>query len=153
MKFEQGEFKPTNGKKWFITTTSLGGANITYRSSFELKFYKWCDCSPIVKFVSVEPFAIPYIGCDGKAHKYYPDALLKMINDMKILVEIKPYDKVVGNVKKNFDYYRNRLKWKACKQMCEKFDMKFLIITEKELNSDMNALFTKYMNLEKNNGK
>ena len=70
-----GTFMPKNINKY-------KGTKVPYwRSSWELKFMKYCDRAPnIIEWVS-EPFPINYyLPTDGKWHKYYPDFLIKTKN-------------------------------------------------------------------------
>lgn len=52
---KQGWYKVQNKKKY------VGDPNlVVYRSSWEMKFCKWCDYSPSVRRWSSEPMKIPY---------------------------------------------------------------------------------------------
>lgn len=121
---------------------------IQYKSKLELKFMQYCDINPNIDKFSLEPFAIQYIKpTDGKIHRYYIDFFI-IIKNVKILVEIKPYQqtqfpvkpktftgKKVLNYKKELEtYYINCAKWKAAKEFVEQKGFKFIILTDKELN-------------------
>ena len=51
-----GKFKPKN-----ITKYKGDYTKITYRSGWELRCFKWCDDSPMVKYWSSEEVVIPYM--------------------------------------------------------------------------------------------
>ena len=65
----KGKFIPTNYSKYLGDVT-----NIIYRSSYELKFMKWCDMNnSVIGWVS-EEVAIPYRNpIDNKIHRYMVD--------------------------------------------------------------------------------
>ena len=124
------------------------GIFIEYKSSLELKFIKYCEMnSNVVKF-SLEPFAIKYIKpTDGNFHRYYIDFYVEFKNGCKFLVEIKPYSQTKKPVLRKSNckaamryqnelitYYINQSKWKAAKEFALKRNLRFVVITEKELN-------------------
>ena len=68
---------------------------IVYRSSWELKFMKWCDFNKNVLEWGSETTIIPYRSpVDSKIHRYFVDFYIKVKSkDGKVgkyLVEIKP---------------------------------------------------------------
>ena len=67
-----GTYIPNNPNKY------KGTKKIIWRSSWELKFMKYCDREPnIIEWIS-EPFPISYyLPTDKKWHRYYPDFLVK----------------------------------------------------------------------------
>jgi hypothetical protein len=140
-RFKQGIYKPANDKY-------KGKSLPTYRSSWELKFFRWCDMNNSVMEWNSENVVIPYrIGNTGKARRYIVDNTVVMKQRGKLqkyLVEIKPYaqtqpPKPHGNKKKStvlyeqYTYAKNISKWSAAKQWCKKYGYEFLIITEREL--------------------
>ena len=139
-KYKQGIFKPTNQDKFI-------GSVATYRSGLELKFMRFCDNNSNVLKWGSENVIIPYVyPLDGKVHRYYVDnfVVIKEGNVIKkYLVEIKPsrqtkppttkYKKREHMLYENVTYIKNTAKWKAAKEFCEKHDLEFLILTEKEL--------------------
>lgn len=143
MKYESGIFKPKNASKWLLSAASLDDSHqLVYRSSYEKKFYQFLDDSDYVKYISVEPFSIPYISIDNKQHRYYPDCLIRTNDNKTIMVEIKPMGKVKLKAKsvsdemlKEFDI--NQRKWHAARMMCKEKLWRFCIITENELNSNL----------------
>lgn len=126
---------------------------VEYKSRLEYRAFRYADCNPKIIQWSVEPFPIKYIKpTDGKSHRYYIDLVVKFSNDQVFLIEVKPHsqtkmprkpkglDKGSANMKsinryKNdlMTYAINEAKWKAAKQLCEKNNFKFIILTEKEL--------------------
>ena len=141
-KFKQGHYKPTNQKKY------TGRGTPRYLSSWELKFFRWCDFNNNVVEWSSESVVIPYVNpIDGKTHRYMVDnRVVIMENNTRVryLIEIKPKKQTVkptahGNKKKStllyesVEYVRNISKWKAAKQWCKKHGYKFQILTEDHL--------------------
>ena len=139
-RYKQGIYKPLN-KKY------RGKQLPKYRSSWELKFFRWCDLNSNVVEWSSENVTIPYRIGDGKPRRYIVDNTVSLRQGNKIkkyLVEIKPYaqtqpPKPHGNKKKStiiyeqYTYAKNKSKWLAAKQWCKKHGYEFLILTEREL--------------------
>ena len=122
--------------------------DVTYRSSWELKFMKWCDTNPSVLEWGSETIIIPYISpVDNRVHRYFVDFYIKVqdrngkIN--RYLVEIKPAKftkppeiparKTRRFVQEVFQYGTNQAKWKAADEYCIERSMKFLVLTEVDL--------------------
>lgn len=152
---KKGWYKMVNPNKFIIPADNhmksfneSAGA-IEYKSSLELKAFKYADFNKhIVKF-SVEPFPIQYIKpSDGKYHRYYPDMFLQFSQGNKFLVEIKPKSQTKPPVPpkkksekalKNYyeammTYQVNQAKWEAAKRYCKKNGMSFVILTETQLS-------------------
>ena len=89
-QFKQGYYTIENPQKYIGDIHS-----IIYRSSWELKFCKYCDSNPnILKWTS-EPVCIEFWNpIDKKTHKYHPDYYIKVKkNDGSTedwILEIKP---------------------------------------------------------------
>jgi len=141
-KYKQGVYKPTADGKY------KGVKNPRYLSSWELKFFRWCDDNPRVVEWSSESVIIPYINpIDRKAHRYMVDNRVVIREGdslVKYLIEIKPSKQTRrptthGNKKQstvlyeNIEYVRNQAKWAAAQKWCDKHGYKFQIITEKHL--------------------
>ena len=121
--------------------------NIFYRSSWELKYFKWCDYTDIVLQWSSEEHVIPYRSpIDGKMHRYFPDVYLKIKTNKGIeewIVEIKPSaqtkqpkpktKKSRAFMRESLEYIKNIAKWQAADVYCNDNNMEFKIFTEKEL--------------------
>jgi hypothetical protein len=142
-KTYKGRFRVANAAKYKGDIT-----NIVYRSLWELKFMKWCDSSVSVVEWGSETVIIPYISpIDNKVHRYFVDFYIKVrtkANSIeKYLIEIKPekFTKPPEIPKKRtkrfidevFQYGVNDAKWKAAFEFCKDRNMKFVILTEKDL--------------------
>ena len=142
-KTYKGKFRPKNPGKYRGDV-----ANIVYRSLWELRFMKWCDINPSVQEWGSEIVIVPYVSpIDRKVHRYFVDFYMKVKNKtgepQKYLLEIKPerFTKPPEIPKKKtkrfidevFQYGVNEAKWKAAFEFCEDRNMKFMILTEKDL--------------------
>lgn len=135
--FRQGFYVPKNPEKYrhsiFSLTENEGLKNrIKYRSSWELKFFVWCDTNENVKWWSSEPFGIDYFNpISEKKAKYYPDVFLEYY-DQKYLIEIKP-QKEIYNPKNAYDMMAkivNEAKFEAAKKYCDSNDIRFALLTD-----------------------
>lgn len=142
-KTYKGRFRPTNPRKYKGDIT-----NIVYRSLWELRFMKWCDTNPSVEEWGSEIVVVPYISpVDRKIHRYFVDFYIKIRDKngmiLKYLVEIKPEKftkppeipkkKTKAFIDEVFQYGVNDAKWKAAFEYCQDRNMKFIILTEKDL--------------------
>jgi len=122
--------------------------NVVYRSLWELKFMKWCDTNPNVSEWGSETVIVPYVSpLDKKVHRYFVDFYIKVKSRdgkvQKYLIEIKPerftkppaipQKKTKRFVDEVFQYGVNDAKWKAAFEFCNDRNMKFMILTEKDL--------------------
>lgn len=136
----RGKYLPKNREKYNGNVD-----NIIYRSSWEHEFFKFLDNNPNVLRWASEEIAIPYIKpTDGRVHKYYPDFWVQYKNKsgeiITEIVELKPkaqtvQPKTVGKSKKQqlfetITYAINIAKWKAATEFCNKYGIKFRIVTE-----------------------
>ena len=140
-RFKQGLFKPKHPEKY------KGTHPILYRSSFELKFMRWCDSNPSVLNWGSESIVIPYANpLTGRVSRYFVDNNItlkdKHGNINKYLIEIKPLiqtqpPKPSRNTKsllrRQAEYVKNRAKWESATQWAKNKGHKFVILTEKEL--------------------
>lgn len=147
-KFKQGIFYPKNPNKWVLSSKSITqGKCIRFMSSWELKVMKFLDENTEILKISSEPFAIPYISPkDNKEHRYYPDFIVKT-KDSVFLVEVKPFSqtqkpkqpkRMTAKARERYidevyTYETNQAKWKAAQELCELKNIKFLILTEREI--------------------
>ena len=96
----KGKFKPKNISKY-----KGDPSGIIYRSSWELKFFQWCDRNTNVLEWSSESVIVPYKSpVDGRYHRYYVDNAIALQEGNKIikyLVEIKPYKHTLPPVQSN----------------------------------------------------
>lgn len=142
-RFRQGIFKPIHREKF------IGSSDPVYRSSYELKFFRWADNNTNILAWGSENIIIPYMSpLDGKIHRYFVDNFVifrdNKGNKQKFLIEIKPSKQVAkplhtkGKHRRTIIYEQrtwvtNQAKWKAAEEWSKKKGYKFLILTEKEL--------------------
>ena len=142
-KTYKGKFRPKNPAKYKGDVT-----NIVYRSLWELRFMKWCDLNSSVQEWGSEIVIVPYVSpIDKKVHRYFVDFYVKIKNKKglveKYLIEIKPERftkppqiperKTKKFIDEVFQYGVNEAKWKAAFEFCADRNMKFMILTEKDL--------------------
>ena len=142
-KTYKGRFRVLNPAKYKGDITT-----VIYRSLWELRFMKWCDQSPSIIEWGSETVIIPYVSpIDKKVHRYFVDFYIKVKSKNntteKFLIEIKPekFTKPPEIPKKKtkrfidevFQYGVNEAKWKAAFEFCTDRNMKFIVLTEKDL--------------------
>ena len=123
-------------------------SNVIYRSSWELKFMRWCDLNPSVLEWGSETVIIPYRSpVDNNIHRYFVDFYIKIQDKddkiLKYLIEIKPekftkpppipQKKTKRFIQEVFNYGINQSKWEAASSFCNSQGWKFLVLTEKDL--------------------
>ena len=142
-RFKQGHFEPKNPGKY------KGNVPIVFRSSWELKFMKWCDENPaIILWISETVFVHYHNPIKQRIARYFPDFIIKLRNKhgevKQYLIEVKPLKETVPPQKKRgkrkatmlyeqMTWATNQAKWAAAKVWARKHSMEFLIITEKTL--------------------
>jgi hypothetical protein len=109
---------------------------------------KWCDLNSSVEEWGSEIVIVPYVSpIDKKVHRYFVDFYIKIRNKNnvmeKYLIEIKPERftrppqvparKTKKFIDEVFQYGVNEAKWKAAFEFCADRNMKFMILTEKDL--------------------
>ena len=142
-KTYKGKFRTKNPSKY---KGDVG--NIVYRSLWELRFMKWCDQNMSVQEWGSETVIVPYLSpLDKKVHRYFVDFYIKIKDKngkiQKYLVEIKPERftkppsiperKTKKFIDEVFQYGVNEAKWKAAFEFCQDRNMKFMVLTEKDL--------------------
>lgn len=141
-KYYKRVYKPTNPQKYEGDPTK-----IICRSSWEIRFAKWCDTNPSILSWSSEEVVIPYLcPTDGRYHRYFVDFKIKIKTNTGIkvfLVEVKPYKQTIPPTKpkRNSKYYlqevmtygKNDAKWNAAREYCKNRGWDFMLITEYEL--------------------
>jgi len=143
MGWQQGLYEVKHPDKYAGDLTK-----VTYRSSWELESFRFCDNNPNVIQWSSEEIAIPYSkptpSGSFKPAKYYPDLYIEYINTKekrcKVLIEIKPTKQTrpsrARNPKtkmfENQAYLINELKWEAARNWCLVKGIEFRIITEND---------------------
>lgn len=140
---EPVRFNPINKQKYIGNV-----GNIWARSSWELKFLRWCDRNPSVLKYNSEDVIIKYFSsADNKIRNYHIDfyIIVKKLDGTisKMLIEIKPYVQTIQpkkNNKKNktflyecYTYQVNMDKWQAAEKFAFKNSMEFKVLTEYDL--------------------
>mgnify|MGYP003644462012 CR=1 FL=1 len=140
--FKKGIYKPVHRDKYASSDLP------TYRSSWELKFFQWCDKNTNVLEWTSESVVVPYRSpVDGKMHRYFVDNAVAIREGdciKKYLIEIKPYKQTIPPVpskrKKSSTilyeqatYAVNSAKWAAARKYAQKKGFEFIILTENEL--------------------
>ena len=140
-KFKQGIFNPVNKDKY------KGTLPILYRSSYELRYMRWCDHNPNVISWGSESIIIPYPNpLTGRTSRYFVDCNVTIKNKngeiRKYLIEIKPSiqtqppkpgKKTRSLLRRQAEYVKNQAKWKAASEWAKKKNYEFTILTEKHL--------------------
>ena len=127
-RFKQGYYSPMNPQKYIkpVDETMNSGTEPFYRSSWELKFYKWADESDQIKTWSTEYIAIPYYDPQkNKNRRYFPDVFLEFIDGRRVIVEIKP--------RSQFGDVTNQAKWEAATNYAQQINAEFVVMSEKDL--------------------
>jgi hypothetical protein len=139
----KGKFSPKNIHKY-----RGDYRNIIYRSSWELKFMKYCDERDTVLEWGSEEIIIPYRSpLDNRIHRYFVDFYVKVRdsnnNITKYLIEIKPKKQTVepklpkrktkSYIYEVTEYVKNQAKWSAAEEFCLDRNWKFMILTEDNL--------------------
>ena len=138
-KSYRGLYRPTNPKKYVGNTKQ-----IVYRSLLERRFMRYCDLNEDILYWASEELPVRYYNpLDKKYHRYFPDFVVKTVNNDKYMIEIKPSRQAVkpkppkkktkSYMRESFEYIKNKAKWSAAKAYCEDKGMQFKIITEKDL--------------------
>lgn len=137
----QGLFTPKHPQKY------VGNAsNIVYRSSWERRFFAYCDDTPGILRWASEEFHIPYLSpVDQRVHRYFPDVWMEVQTPDGLktyLIEIKPKAQTeLRPVKrKTRKFLReaavvavNHAKWDAAKEFCRNRGWTFQVLTEDHL--------------------
>ena len=123
-------------------------SDVIYRSSWELKFMRWCDSNPSVLEWGSETVIIPYRSpVDNNVHRYFVDFYIKIQDKdkkiLKYLIEINPekftkpppipQKQTKRFIQEVFNYGINQSKWKAASTFCDDRGWKFLVLTERDL--------------------
>ena len=138
-KSYRGLFRPNNPKKYVGNTKQ-----IVYRSLLERRFMRYCDLNDDILYWASEELPVRYYNpLDKKYHRYFPDFVVKTVNNDKYMIEIKPSRQVVkpkppkkktkSYMRESFEYIKNQAKWQAAKSYCDDNGMEFKVITEKDL--------------------
>lgn len=140
----KGKFSPTRPEKYLGDAT-----NIVYRSSYELRFMKWCDTNNSVLRWASEEIVIPYVSpIDRMIHRYFVDFFIEVetkTGKKKYLIEVKPFrftqpptipkkktQRFLSEVKQ---WGVNNAKWEAAKKYAKNYGWEFMLVTEKDLGT------------------
>ena len=140
-KSYRGLYRPTNPKKYVGNTKQ-----IVYRSLLERRFMRYCDLNQDILFWASEELPVRYYNpLDKKYHRYFPDFVVKTVNNDKYMIEIKPSRQAVKpktpKRKQNricvshLNISKIKRNGQLLKAYCEDNGMKFKIITEKRPRS------------------
>lgn len=141
---ELKKFIPKNKEKY------VGSIHeITLRSSWEVKFCRYCDENPSVVQWNSEGVKIPYwSSADNKDRTYHVDFLIKVKTTQgaheTLLIEIKPYKQTIKPEKRKNQkmetfinecttYQVNMDKWLHAKKYAEERGWRFIVLTEEQL--------------------
>lgn len=143
-KYQQGRYRLLHPEKYVGASE-----DIVFRSSWELRFNRWCDLNPSVVKWNSEEIVIPYYSqVDQKNRRYFVDYIIqlkKMDGSLEtLLVEIKPQSQTVMPSKKGrkkeetyltemATYQVNQDKWAAATKWAEKNGMRFVVLNEYDL--------------------
>lgn len=145
-KFKQGTYTPINKEKY------IGTNNPTCLSSYEFRCCNYLDTNINVVRWSSEIHEVKYkYSVDNKVHTYFPDFYAEIRdkngNIQKYMIELKPSKSLIPPQKpkkqsakamKNYlyslkEYVKNKNKWNSARLFCESQNMKFIVLTEKQL--------------------
>jgi hypothetical protein len=139
--YRTGQFTPRHPEKYMGNVN-----NITYRSSWELKFCEFLDNNVNVKRWASEEIAIQYLKpTTGRMHRYFPDFFIEYVDKqgrlIQEMIEVKPDKQTrVSTAKRSktrlyedITYGINVAKWQAAEKWCKTRGVKFRILTEKQL--------------------
>lgn len=142
--YTQGHYEPRYPEKYVGHIKK-----ITYRSSWERRFMKWCDLNPSVVKWSSETVKIPYFStADNKERVYHVDFIITQ--DCKdgvrrsLLIEIKPESQMEAPtsgrgksqktlMEQTYTYIVNRDKWAAAEKWAAKRGLTFVKMGETAL--------------------
>jgi hypothetical protein len=134
-------FNPKNPSKY-----AGDPSKIVCRSLWERNVCKFCDDHPNILKWSSEEIAIPYVSpIDQKVHNYFPDFLIQFQNlngKQTWMIEVKPKKQTLlkenASKKEKSIWLINNAKWSAAKKYCDKHNITFKILTEKDLFANGN---------------
>ena len=138
-KSYRGLYRPTNPKKYVGNTKQ-----IVYRSLLERRFMRYCDLNQDILYWASEELPVRYYNpLDKKYHRYFPDFVVKTVNNDKYMIEIKPSRQAVkpkppkkktkSYMRESFEYIKNQAKFKAAEEYCKDRRYGFRILTEEQL--------------------
>jgi TnsA endonuclease N terminal len=140
-KFARGKFTMKHPEKYVGTKTP------TYRSSWEWSFMNFCDNNPHIMKWASEAIQIPYKDpLTGRQTIYVPDFFIQYLDKkgrmLVELIEIKPASQtIIERVGKNkynqAQFVKNQAKWAAATLWCRQQGIKFRILNENDIFSQV----------------
>jgi hypothetical protein len=140
-KFARGKYVVKHPEKY------VGTKSPTYRSSWEWTFMNFCDNNKSVLKWASEAIQIPYRDpLTGRQTVYVPDFFIQYADKknriITELIEIKPASQTilerVGKNKYNqAQFIKNQAKWKAANAWCQQQGLKFRILNENDIFSQV----------------
>jgi hypothetical protein len=140
-KFARGKFAMKHPEKY------VGTKIPTYRSSWELTFMNFCDTNKSILKWASEAVQIPYRDpLTGRHTVYVPDFFIQYADKFgkmhTELIEIKPASQTilerVGKNKYNqAQFVKNQAKWAAAGLWCKQQGIKFRILNENDIFSQV----------------
>jgi hypothetical protein len=139
----KGKFQPKNPKKYMGDPE-----NIIFRSSWELRAFKFMDERPEVLEWRSEEVIVPYFDpSTGRHRRYFPDIVARIQNPdgttKTVMMEIKPMKetkepKVQKKRTKKYvtevtTWATNQAKWKSAQEYCKDRGWQFVLVTEYQL--------------------
>mgnify|MGYP000694752420 CR=1 FL=1 len=139
----KGKFQPKNPKKYMGDPE-----NIIFRSSWELRAFKFMDERPEVLEWRSEEVIVPYFDpSTGRHRRYFPDIVARIQNPdgttKTVMMEIKPMKetkepKVQKKRTKKYvtevtTWATNQAKWKSAQEYCKDRGWQFVLVTEQNL--------------------
>lgn len=162
--YRQGQYVPVHPEKCLNTNGKISAKPPEYRSSWELKFMRYCDIRDRVLEWGSEIIKIPYYSeVDGKTHQYVTDFyfVCRPVHGegvQKYICEVKPKSQV-ANLDENGDVVYpdppkvksqkalqawqercnviriNNCKWQAARKWCRENGFIFKILSEEQVGS------------------
>jgi TnsA endonuclease N terminal len=140
-KFARGKFVMKNPEKYVGTKQPI------YRSSWEFTFMNFCDTNKSIQKWASEAIQIPYRDpLTNKQTVYVPDFFIQYADKygrvLTELIEIKPASQTilerVGKNKYNqAQFVKNQAKWAAAGLWCKQQGIKFRILNENDIFSQV----------------
>ena len=140
-KFARGKFIMKHPEKYVGTKTP------TYRSSWEWTFMNFCDNNKSVQKWASEAIQIPYRDpLTERQTVYVPDFFIQYVDKknriITELIEIKTasqiiLERVVKNKYNQSQFVKNQAKWTAANYWCKQQGIKFRILNENDIFSQV----------------
>jgi len=147
-KYNQGFYTPINPQKYIGNPVG-----IAYLSLWELHVMQYLDTNEKILKWNSEEITIVWRDLQGHDHRYHPDFYYEAVNPKnpdvidKVVMEVKPHAETQLPVRPKNEsiksltsyeykirtYMKNKFKWSAAKDWCEKRGFRFIIVTEDHL--------------------